>query len=54
MKPKDHYCNWECPIGKQKLDELLKNCESVFDAAFDMQEFIGVCRKSCDKYNSNK
>lgn len=44
------YCINNCEIGKKKAKELLHNCDSVFDAAIDMQYFVKNCIEShkCD------
>ena len=42
------YCSSTCPIGRNKRDVLLQDCESASDAAFDMREFVHKCSKTCD------
>jgi hypothetical protein len=41
------YCNNECIIGKLVREKLLKENNSVFDAAFDFNYFAENCFKSC-------
>ena len=36
-----------CPLGKAKSEELLANCDSVFDAVFDFQDWVKTCE--CNK-----
>lgn len=38
------YCIKECPIGKVKSKELLNECESSIDAAFEMRDFVENCK----------
>ena len=45
-----NYCIKECPVGKAEVARLLELHNSVFDAAFDMQEFIRECSKTCTRY----
>lgn len=42
------YCITECPRGKKKMQELLATCESVLDAAIDMQSFTQDCFESSE------
>ena len=42
------YCSSDCPIGRNKRDALLRDCESASDAAFDMRDFVHKCSKNCD------
>lgn len=44
------YCIKECPIGKPISDKALDECESAFDAAFDMQVFVSRCMKEGCRY----
>lgn len=34
----------ECPLYKEKLDELLRNKNSSYDIVIDMYEFIKTCK----------
>ena len=45
--PQEYYCNFVCEKGCKQKRELIWNSESVFDAVFDMQEFIKDCEKTC-------
>lgn len=38
------YCIEKCLVGKEKLDEILANCESVWDASSDMKKFVFECQ----------
>ena len=40
------FCITQCSYGKKKAGEYLQICDSVFDAAADMQDMIEVCSKS--------
>lgn len=42
-KEQRNYCMTKCPHGKKKVHELLSSCESVLDAAADMQYFTQAC-----------
>ena len=42
------YCITQCKYGKEKAQELLHICDSIFDAVEDMQNFAEIC------HNSNK
>ena len=37
------YCIKNCEYGKRKIQELMQVCDSVFDAAADMQDFVQSC-----------
>lgn len=43
------YCTKECPVGKAEVTRLLDLHNSVFDAVFDMQDFIKECSKTCTR-----
>lgn len=45
------YCIKKCPVGKEKSDKILANCESVWDASSDMKKFVSKCQ--C-KYRKEK
>lgn len=38
-----------CPKFEKQQDIILDKCDSVFDAAIEMQEFISECQKKCDR-----
>ena len=46
MENPNDYCINKCEIGKEKMKELLHNCDSVFDAVIDMQCFIKKCMEN--------
>ena len=48
------YCDRKCPIGMQKREQFLSECESAFDAALDMWAFVDKCSKTCDIMNNWK
>ena len=41
------YCYFKCEKGSSCAKELISNCESVFDAAFDFDCFVKECFKTC-------
>ena len=43
----------ECQKYKDKLNQVLSECESIFDAVFDMREFEEKCSKTC-KYKGTE
>lgn len=38
-----------CPKFEKQQEALLDQCESVFDAVIDMQDFVLECQKACDR-----
>lgn len=42
------YCNFVCEKGCKMKKHLLKDCESTYDAAFDMWCFIEHCSENCN------
>ena len=42
------YCDRKCPVGCNKREKLLRDCESAFDAASDMLDFVHKCSQTCD------
>ena len=43
IKNNDNYCTTQCPIGKAKAAELLKECDSIWDAVDEMKVFTKQC-----------
>lgn len=41
------FCFKICPKGSEKQKEILKNNESVLDAAFEFQDFVDECLRTC-------
>ncbi len=39
------YCIHQCKYGKQKVQELLHTCDSIFDMVEDMQIFTEICHE---------
>lgn len=51
------FCIRECPLGKEKSQELLDRNNSAYDAAMDMCFFVEECIKTCphkDKFSKTK
>lgn len=44
------FCNRECPEGKRQLEKILDESERVFDAVYDMRDFVNECSKNCNSY----
>lgn len=40
-------CTSKCPKGIQKREEIMENCDSVFDAVWEMTCFINECSENC-------
>lgn len=47
--PYSSYCIKECPIGREESSIILLDCDSAFDAAFDMQLFVKDCKCPYEK-----
>ncbi len=43
-----------CPKFEKQKEIILNQCDSVFDAAVEMQDFITDCKKTCDRIEVNK
>ena len=43
-----------CIMFEKQKEFILNQCDSVFDAAVEMQDFITDCKKTCDKTEVNK
>ena len=43
-----------CPKFEKQQEIILNQCDSVFDAAMKMQDFISDCKKACDGIGVNK
>ena len=43
-----------CDKWKAKQEEVLMNCESIFDVAIDMQYFEDKCLKTCPYIKDQK
>ena len=43
MQNKSNKCNPECPKIKKYIDDNIMKCESIFDLAIDINEFIKNC-----------
>jgi hypothetical protein len=43
-----------CPKFEKQQEIILNQCDSVFDAALETQEFIIDCQKTCDRIGANK
>lgn len=37
-----------CPKFEKQKEIILDQCDSVFDAALEMQDFIADCQKTCE------
>ena len=37
----------DCEIFKQKQQQVLSTCDSIFDAAYDLSEFTKECKLTC-------
>lgn len=46
------YCIKKCPIGKRQAARLLKENDSVLDAAAEMQTFTNTCY-GCKRFKKN-
>lgn len=53
-KEQQKYCLHQCEYGRQKPQELLQVCDSVFDAIEDMQSFVEECWQNGCKKCENK
>ena len=36
-----------CPVYKEEMEKIVKNSDSVFDAAMDLGHFIEKCQLNC-------
>ena len=43
-----------CKKAGKKLKEIMKESDSIFDAANDFRDFIEKCSKKCKKINQEK
>lgn len=43
----------QCLKWKEKQEEVLMKCESVFDASVDMEAFEESCKKTCQYSEKN-
>ena len=43
-----------CPKFEKRQEIILNQCDSVFDAVLEIQDFIIDCRKTCDRIEVNK
>ena len=43
MQNKSNKCNPKCPKIKKYIDDNIMKCESIFDLAIDINEFIKNC-----------
>ena len=43
-----------CPKFEKQKEIILDQCDSVFDAALEMQDFVLDCKKTCDRIEVNK
>ena len=43
----------ECPKWKEKQNEVLSQCESIFDAVEEMERFERECLKNCSFPNNS-
>lgn len=44
------YCINECPLGKKKAQEFLRESDSISDAAIDMLMFVDACKEAGCQY----
>ena len=42
----NNYCITQCPCGKAKVAELLKECDSVWDVVDEMKCYTKQCSKT--------
>ena len=49
MEEKDNIC-LNCLYRQEKLAEMLEKLDSIFDVAFEMDEFERNCKKDCGLY----
>ena len=49
MIEEDKYCLEKCEVGKEQKRKALEECDSVYDAVFDVKKFIEECKKKCIK-----
>ena len=45
----NNYCFEECPIGQEYKKQVLEKNDSIFDAIYDYENLINICRFSCNK-----
>ena len=43
-----------CPKFEKQKEIILDECDSVFDAALEMQDFVLDCKKDCNKNGVSK
>lgn len=48
------YCLTNCPVGRKASRRFLEEAESAFDAALDMQDFVGECLKGGCLYEKER